>query len=137
MNSASKSSHNRVVRAIVNGLKKYCTKDKQHVSINGVTCSITELVERMEAYIAFLDHAATYEPRGESTVTERPSYPSLCSFVADQFGEDSRLLHELGHHPRRIARRTEALTARAATRAAWRAAKRRRIESLTSLPSHA
>ena len=134
MNRASHSSLHHEVRSILNALKKYRTADKRHIRINGVTCSIAELAENMEAHAAFLERAAVYERHAlrdadPETVAERPSSPSLCSFVVDQFGEDSEFLDEVGHHPHRIQRRTVGAAAHAAFRFSKRCKRAREIEA--------
>ncbi len=130
MRSPNKFVKLNEVQLMVSGIKKYCSKSKQTLSLNGVSYTSAELVKKIEQYAALVEETTALHDKWVRTVGEErsqsvamsPLFRSLRNLVANMFGEGSEIFVEFGFKPRKVGKRTVASKARAvAKQAATRA----------------
>ena len=122
----NKSTKLNELQLMVSGLKKYCNKNKQNISLNGVTYTSAELIKKIEQYAALIEETTAIHAKWVRTVGQerteaavmRPLFLSLRNFVGNMFGAGSEVFLEFGFEPRKQGKRTVASKARAVAKQA-------------------
>lgn len=117
---ATKAIKQNEVQTIASALKKHL-KAKQTVTLDGVSYSSTDVLKKVEQYLALLEETTALRTKWRRAVADEraakvamtPFFAALKSFVANQFGESSEAFGDFGYVPRKAAKRTVASKARA------------------------